>query len=260
MRTPTRWAVAIRRPDGRIVTESHDVPERWAAMRSSILRGIGALAEAMSIGLEALRISVRESTGIAPTMSQMRSTLAIVGTGMLALFVAGPAIIAGAWPDRVADIAEPALRTAVLLVYLFTIARTDAARRLFGFHGAEHKVIAARELHGRTPTRDEAIVPSPVHPRCGTSFIVLFVIASGFVHALVPRSSFWVDVAARVALIVVDAGVAYEVMRLTARAPGSAVARLVSLPGRALQHLTTREPDADQLDVALAALGALDQG
>ncbi len=257
MRTPTTWAVAIRRPDGSIVTESHDVAERWPALRRTFLRGPAALGEAISIGLEALRISVRESTGVVPTPGQMRSTLAAVGAGAIALFIVAPAIFVTAWPDRVADMLEAALRATVLLVYLVTMSRSVGARRLFGYHGAEHKVIAAFETAGETPTIDAARVPSPIHRRCGTSFIALFVIVAGVVHAFVPRSPVWAGAAWRVLLAPVDAAIAYEVMRATARNERTIIARLMSLPGRLLQRLTTREPDGGQLEVALAAFEAL---
>lgn len=257
MRTPTTWAVAIRRPDGEIATESRDVPERWTTLRRTIARGPAALAEAISIGLEALRISVRESTGVVPTPAQMRSTLAAVGAGVIALFVLAPAVFVTAWPDRIADVLEAVLRAGVLLVYLLTMSRSAAARRLFGYHGAEHKVIAAFEIQGDAPTMDEARVPSPIHPRCGTSFIALFVIVAGVLHAFVPRTPVLAGAAWRLLLVPLDAALAYEVMRASARHERALFARLLALPGRVLQRVTTREPTDDQLEVALAAFAAL---
>lgn len=247
----------MRRPDGEIVTETRDVPQRWTALRRSIARGPAALAEAVSIGLEALKISVRESAGVVPTSGQMASTLAAVGAGVIALFIIAPAVFVSGWSDPVADVLEGGLRAVVLLVYLVTISRSAAATRLFGYHGAEHKVIAAFERGGGMPTMDEARAPSPVHPRCGTSFIALFVIVAGVVHAFVPRTPVWAGAAWRVLLLPVDAALAYELMRATARYERSIVAGLISLPGRALQRLTTREPADDQLEVALAAFAAL---
>jgi uncharacterized protein YqhQ len=257
MRTPDRWSVAVRRPDGEIAVETHAVQARWAMFRETFARGLGALAEAVSIGLEALRISVRETTGVMPTSGQMRSTLAAVATGMLALFIVAPALFVAAWTDSVADIAEAALRAAVLLVYLAVVSRSAGAERLFVYHGAEHKVIAAFEQTGRLPTIDEARSASPIHSRCGTSFIALFVIVAGIVHALVPRSPLATGAAWRLALAPVDAMIAYEIMRATARSERALVARAISAPGRLLQRVTTREPKDDELRVALAAVGAL---
>lgn len=257
MRTPERWAVAVRRSDGEIVTETHPVKERWVMLRETFARGLGALAEAISIGLEALRISVRETTGVTPTPGQLRSTLAAAGAGMVALFVVAPAVFVTAWSDIVADVAEAALRAGVLLVYLLVVARSAGAGRLFAYHGAEHKVIAAFEATGSGPTLDQARAASPIHPRCGTSFIALFVIVAGVVHSLVPRTPLWAGAAWRLALAPIDAILAYELMRATARRDRDVVSRVISAPGRALQRLTTREPGDDQLRVALAAFAAL---
>ncbi|HYZ92482.1 MAG TPA: DUF1385 domain-containing protein [Actinomycetota bacterium] len=257
MRTPERWSVAIRRGDGEIAVESHAVQERWATLRETFARGLGALAEAMSIGLEALRISVRETSGVMPTAGQMRSTMAAVVAGMLALFVVAPALFVAALPDPTADAAEAALRAAVLLVYLFVVSRSEAAKRLFVYHGAEHKVIAAFEQHGTLPTIDQARSASPIHFRCGTSFIVLFVLVGGVVHAFVPRTPVVAGIGWRLALAPVDAMLAYEIMRATARNERSMVARVISAPGRLLQRWTTREPADDELRVAIAAFGAL---
>ena len=257
MRTPERWAVAVRRPDGEIVTETHPVRERWVGSRETLARGLGSLAEAISIGLEGLRISVRETTGVTPTSGQLRSTLAAAGVGIFVLFVVAPAAFVTAWPDVVADAAEAALRAAVLLVYLVVVARSAGAGRLFIYHGAEHKVIAAFEATGSVPTVEEARAASPIHSRCGTSFIALFVIVAGVVHALVPRTPLWAGVGWRLAITPVDAVLAYELMRATARRERDVVARIIAAPGRALQRLTTREPGDDQLRVALAAFAAL---
>ncbi len=257
MRTPERWAVAVRRPDGEIAIESHAVKERWVMFRETLARGLGALAEAISIGLEALRISVRETTGITPTPGQLRSTLAAAGAGVVALFIVAPALFVTAWPDGVADVAEAVLRAVVLLVYLVVVSRSSGAGRLFVYHGAEHKVIAAFESVGSPPTLEQARESSPIHTRCGSSFIALFVIVAGVMHALVPRTPLWAGAVWRLALAPVDAIVAYELMRAIARRERAIVSRVLSAPGRALQHLTTREPGDDELRVALAAFGAL---
>lgn len=257
MRTPERWAVAVRRPDGEVAVEAHPVQERFVAFRETFARGLGALAEAISIGLEALRIAVRETTGAAPTPGQLRSTLTAAGTGVIALFIIAPAIFVTAWPDIVADVAEAALRAAVLLVYLAVVARSAGAGRLFVYHAAEHKVIAAFEATGSVPTLEQAREASPIHSRCGTSFIALFVIVAGVVHSLVPRTPLWAGAAWRLALTPIDAILAYELMRATARREREIVSRIVAAPGLALQRLTTRQPGDDQLRVALAAFGAL---
>jgi uncharacterized protein YqhQ len=128
---------------------------------------------------------------------------------------------------------------------------------LFAFHGAEHKVVAAVERVGGIPDHGTARAASPVHPRCGTNFVALFVLAGGVMNSFVPRDPLWAGAVWRVLLVPVGAVVAFEVMRAAAREPGAAWSRLVTWPGRALQRITTREPTDDQLEVAFAALGAL---
>jgi uncharacterized protein YqhQ len=248
--------VAIRRPDGNIHTEAHDISARRRLARSPLTRGVFALFESVSIGLRALRIAVRETTGVEPTAGQMRSTLAPIVVGVLALFVVAPGIFGAGEIDRTADVIEASARAAVLLVYLLAVSRSAGARRLFEYHGAEHKVIAAFEEHGTQATIEHARQRSPIHPRCGTSFIAMFVIVAGVVYSFVPRSPLWANAAWRLALAPVDAAIAYEIMRATARSSRSLLGRLLSWPGRLLQRLTTREPGPDQLDVARTALAA----
>ena len=259
MRTPERWAVAVRRPDGEIHSEVHRV-DPSTLTRSALTRGLAALSQAMSIGLRALRIAVRETTGVEPTAGQVRSTLVPIAIGVVALFVVAPGIFGAGEVDRTADILEASARAAVLVIYLLAVSRSAGARRLFEYHGAEHKVIAAFEERGPQATIEEAKARSPIHPRCGTSFIALFVIVAGVVHAFAPRAPLWANAAWRIALTPLDVAIAYEVMRVTARAERSLFARLISWPGRLLQRLTTREPSADQLDVARTALGAALRG
>ncbi|MGH2760105.1 MAG: DUF1385 domain-containing protein [Actinomycetota bacterium] len=252
--------MAVRRPDGNIHTEVHDVDARRRLARSPLARGIAALFQSVSIGLRALRVAVRETTGVEPTAGQIRTTLIPIGIGVLALFVVAPGIFAAGEIDRTADVLEASARAAVLLIYLLAVSRSAGARRLFEYHGAEHKVIAAFEERGTQATVEDARQRSPIHPRCGTSFIVLFVIVAGVVHAFAPRTPLWANAAWRIGLTPVDAAIAYEVMRATARSERSLVARVLSWPGRLLQRLTTREPAPEQLDVARTALGAVLRG
>jgi uncharacterized protein YqhQ len=144
----------------------------------------------------------------------------------------------------------------MLLVYLGALSRSSFARRLFAYHGAEHKAIAACERAGRMPSAEEARAESPIHVRCGTDFIALFVIACGVVFSFVAREPWWFATIVRVALVPVVMIFAYELMRLAARFEGSLGSRLVTWPGRALQRITTRAPSEDQLEVALAAVRA----
>ncbi len=260
VRTAQRWSVAVRRPDATIHTEVHPLIERWTRLRRSFVRGPVALIDAVSIGLRAADIAMRESTGVA-SEGGAGVVLAPVAFGILVIFVGLPAIAARGWTGMAADVAEATVRAAMLLVYLGALSRSSFARKLFAYHGAEHKAIAAYERAGRMPTADEAGAESPVHVRCGTDFIALFVIACGVVFSFVPREPWLFAVGVRIALVGVVMVVAYEVMRAAARFEGTFGSRLLTWPGRALQRITTREPSADQLEVALAAVrSAVDVG
>jgi uncharacterized protein YqhQ len=255
VRTPQRWAVAIRRPDGELHTEVHPVVDRWPRLRRTFLRGPLALVDAVSIGWRASGIAMRESTG-AEMEGAAGVVMAPVVLGIVIVFVVLPSIAARSWDGISADVVEAAVRAAVLVVYLGALSRSAFARRLFAYHGAEHMAIAAFERAGRIPTAEEARAESPVHVRCGTDFIALFVIVCGIVFSFVPRDPWWFAATVRIALLPVVMVGAYEVMRAAARAEGSIVSRLVTWPGRALQRITTRKPDDGQLEVALAALSA----
>lgn len=255
VRTPERWAVAVRRQDSTIHSEAHPLVDRLPRLRRSFLRGPAQLVDAVSIGLRAQEIALRESTGVT-SEGGAGVVLAPVAFAIIVIFVVLPAIAARAWDGIPGDVAEASIRAAMLLVYLGSLSATAFARRLFAYHGAEHKAIAAYERVGRMPTVDEAGAESPVHVRCGTDFIALFVITCGVVFASVPREPWLVAGAIRIVLVPVVMIIAYEVMRAAARRERSIVSRIVTWPGRALQRITTREPAPDQLEIALAALTA----
>jgi uncharacterized protein YqhQ len=148
---------------------------------------------------------------------------------------------------------EGTIRIALFFGYVWLIGRLPDVRRVFAYHGAEHKAINALEA-------GEALAPAGVgrysvaHPRCGTSFLLVVVVLSIFVFGLLGRPSLPLRIFSRVALVPVVAAVAYEVIRFAGRRTRNPVVRLVMAPGMALQKLTTREPDASQVEVAIAAL------
>lgn len=247
----------MRRPDGAIHTEAHSIDGDPARAHRGPFRGLLALKESVAIGTRALQIALRETTNVQLTTQQIRSTLAAAGVGALVLFVVLPGIAAAAWRGPVVDVLEAVMRGLVLVVYLLIVSRSSSASRLFAYHGAEHKVVAAVERTGAVPAPDAARRASPIHPRCGTNFITLFVVVSGVVHAFLPRDPLWQGAVWRVLAVPLDAVLAYELMRAAARGAGAVWARIVTWPGRALQRITTSEPSDEQLDVAIAALHAL---
>jgi len=257
MRTPSRWSVAVRRADGGIHTETHEITRRIPTR--PFVRGPIVLVESLRVGLEAIRVSVRVTTGVESGRGEVASTLAAVAVTFLVLFGAGPGVAIGAsgLHGAAADVAEGCVRVAMFVLYLLLVSRSRTAVDLFRYHGAEHKVIAAYERLHSLPSLEDARPISPVHNRCGTNFAMLLVIVTGFVYAPVPRAPLWAGAALRIVLVPVAAALAYELMRLAAREHGEVWSHVVTWPGRAAQHITTREPSDAQLDVARAALERL---
>lgn len=188
-------------------------------------------------------------------------TIALAFCFGLGLFIALPTVLTqlsqnhlGVTSDAGRNLIDGIIRIGIFLGYIALIAQMENIRRVFQYHGAEHKVINTMEANGEL-TVENSLRASRIHPRCGTSFIVVVLIASIFVHCLFPRpENYFVRVALHLALIPVVAGVAYEVIKLAGRYRNVLWTRILLAPGLWSQRLTTREPDADQVEVALVAL------
>lgn len=263
MRVDDRWAVAARTREGGIDVHAETVTVRAPRARSwPLLRGVLSLAEALPLGMRAMRWAV---VRVAPAASERaRSrwverllTVAIVGA-VLAAFVVGPGLVAlAAAPGSAVafNVVEGAVRLAMLVGYLAALARLPEVRRLFEYHGAEHKVVAAYEA-GAPLTPASAARFTTRHVRCGTSFLLLVAVVSTAVHVLMGRPDTGLLIASRVLLVPVVAALAAELQRLAADNQHRRWVRAAMRPGLALQGLTTREPTMPQLEVAIAALKA----
>jgi uncharacterized protein YqhQ len=262
MRGRDVWAVAIRKPTGDIHVESHDidsVARRHPILRKPFLRGVIALGQALGIGFRALSISARES---APedeqlTSRQMALSFVIAGVIFIGLFIVLPAATFG-WVGRRVDssvlvnVLEGLFRVALFLGYLVLIGRAKDIRRVFAYHGAEHKTIAAYE-HEEPLTPERVDRYSTLHVRCGTNFLLIVMVTTIFVFALFGNPGLWWRIGSRILAIPVIAGLAFELLRLGARFPDSLVMRSVMKPGIWLQKITTKPPDGDQIQVAIAS-------
>jgi uncharacterized protein YqhQ len=265
MRSPQRWALAVRQPGGGIYLESHPVRDRRALADVPLMRGVTALVDTLGTGIRALAISARialgETPDAAPPTREVAGALALGAVVFTALFILLPAILPGGGPRHggealVRNLIEGGIRIAILLAYVVGISFIRDIRRVFEYHGAEHKVIAAREAGA--PATVEAARPFPkVHVRCGTDFLFLVMIVAIFVFSLLGRPPLAWRLASRVLLTPVVAAISYEVLRLAARYEQNPVIRALTFPGRALQLITTREPGDDQIEVALASLDEL---
>lgn len=262
MRGRDVWAVAIRRPAGDIHVESHEidsVAKRHPILRKPFLRGMIALGQALAIGFRALSISARES---APedeqlTSRQMAVSFVIAAVIFIGLFIVLPAATFG-WVGRrigssiLTNVLEGLFRVGLFLGYLLVIGRAKDIRRVFAYHGAEHKTIAAYE-HDDPLTPDRIGPYSTLHVRCGTNFLLIVMVTTIFVFALFGAPGLWWRIGSRLLAIPIIAGLAFELLRLGARYPRSALMRIVMTPGLWLQKITTKPPDDGQIEVAIAS-------
>jgi len=262
MRAPTKWSVAVRRPDGVIEARHDDLPRlssRSRLARIPFIRGVMVLGESLTLGFRALSWSARKATDEEEEELSTRSiaiamTFALVF--FLALFMLLPLLAARGVERLIGEstilfnVIDGAVRMLLFVGYIWAIGRSKEIKRVFQYHGAEHKTIHAYEAGD--PLEMDAIQRySPRHPRCGTNFLLIVIIIAIIVFTMVGRPSLIWLVASRVLLIPVIAGVAYEVLKAAADHRWMAVA---SRPGIWLQRLTTNEPSDDQVEVAVASL------
>jgi uncharacterized protein YqhQ len=271
MRGPEVWAVAVRRADGSITTTTSTVSgwsERYR--RVPVVRGITALAESLALGYRALAWSAErqiadqrpddaDGVGDAATPGRVLSVALVVALLFFtALFIVFPALLGHFAARHVAlpaQVAESIVRIAFFVGYLALVGLMADIRRVFQFHGAEHKAIAAFE-RGVEVTPASAQRFTTAHVRCGTNFLLTVMLVAIVVYAAVPTPSLLALIASRVVLIPLIAGLSYEVIRVAADHMDRAWVRGAMAPGLLLQRLTTREPSLDQLEVAIAALRA----
>lgn len=265
MRGASHAAVAVRRPRGDIALRVEPVLF-WTAGRARripFVRGVLILAETLVMGMRALQWSAnvaldQEQEEISGRQMGMVIAVSLLVAGVI--FFATPAFLAGltdTWLHPVlVHAVEGLVRIGLLLGYLGLLGRMEDVRRLFAYHGAEHKTIHAYEA-GVPLVVTEIQRFSPAHPRCGTSFLLTVMVVSVVVFALLGQPPVEYRVLSRIVLVPVIAGVSYEILRFGAVHLGSRWVWLTVAPGLALQRLTTREPDDAQVEVALASFEAL---
>jgi uncharacterized protein YqhQ len=264
MRGVSSWAVAVRSPEGAIELKSFPLvswSRRHRAFRWPLIRGVVALVESLAIGMRALSISARAQL---PEEDQQLSggtwavTVVVALAFALGLFFVVPvgltSLVKHQLESSVAFWAvEGVLRTAIFIGYLFLLSRVRDLRRVFEYHGAEHKVISCFEASDRL-VPERAKLYSRLHPRCGTSFLLVVMIVAIFVFAPIGLPAWWVLVLTRVFGLPLIAGLSFELIKWAGRNRRRRWVQAIMYPGMQLQRLTTREPDLDQLAVAIAAL------
>lgn len=280
MRGPKEIATAVRKSNGVIIIDKKEVSSvftKYKFLKIPILRGVISFFESMITGVKCLMFSAEQVDledgedykqskfeqwlddkfgdkvkDIVIYFSVFVSLLFSVG-----LFILLPTVLVG-WLKKfivsapVLSLCEGGVRIVIFLAYLFLVSRMKDIQRVFEYHGAEHKTIAAYE-HGEELTPENARKYSRLHPRCGTSFLLIVMIISIIFFSFLKWETVWQRMLYRLLLLPVVAGVSYEIIKFAGRSDSKLVKWLTS-PGLALQLLTTREPDDSQLEVAIAAL------
>src|SRR5690348_13006886 len=275
MRGITTWAVAVRKPAveegstelGPIAVQSFPLvswTKRHRVYRLPVIRGVVALGESLAIGLRALGISANAQM---PEDEQEISSGVWAGTVVVAvafaigLFFVAPVGLTSLIKDQLGSsvlfwLVEGVLRTSIFLGYLVLLSRLRDLRRVFEYHGAEHKVISCFEA-GEELKPERAKLYSRLHPRCGTSFLLIVMIMAIFVFAPIGLPAWWILVITRIVGVPLIAGLSFEVIKWAGRNRRRGWVRVIMYPGLQLQRLTTREPDLDQLAVSITALKAV---
>ncbi len=273
MRAPHSYCVAVRKPNGELVTEENTLPrvsEKYPFFKYPIARGVGTLGQAMWLGVKSLQFSANAALdeGEAPNSGKktevsswaMTLTLGFSLVFFILMYKLLPlymtTLLEKSFPlihNRIAfNFVDGVIRIAIFLGFLYALSRSKDIHRVFQYHGAEHKVVFNFES-GKPVTVQNAQQFTTLHPRCGTSFLLVVMMVSMAVYTLLPFDGFAGKFISRIALLPVIAGLSYEMIRYAAKKRGSLLA-LLTMPGLWLQKITTQPPADDQTAVAIHAL------
>jgi uncharacterized protein YqhQ len=263
MRGRKAMVTAVRRPNGELAMDTQPLGGVYTGWlrRTPLLRGVVVLIEVMVLGMRTLLYSANVS--LEEEKAEIKGWLVwlLVAASLavaVVLFFLAPLFLTKLLDTYITSsvlfaLVEGLIRVVIIIIYLWVIGMMPDIKRYFAYHGAEHKTVNAYE--GGVPLEVEAVKKySTAHVRCGTSFLFTVVIIAIIVFALVGLPETWMLVLSRIVLLPVIAAIAYEVIYFSGRHADNAVVRALTLPGRWLQRLTTREPDDGQLEVAIEAL------
>jgi len=278
MRAPHSYCVAVRKPNGEVVTEEAPLPrvsEKYPIFKLPVFRGVGTLGQAMWLGMQALKFSADAALSEEPAGSDgkkvevsskmMGLNLVISLLFFIFMYKFVPLFLTTQlekiYPvldGRIAfNLVDGIIRMAIFLGFLYAISRLEDIRRVFMYHGAEHKVVFNFES-GKPVNVENAQRFVTWHPRCGTSFLLVVMVISMIVYAFVPVDSFAGKFVIRIALLPVIVGLSYELIRYAARKRNGLMA-LLTAPGLWLQRITTKDPSDEQTSIAIRALdGAME--
>jgi hypothetical protein len=267
MRGRDNLAISVRGPDGKLNITKQPLPSIYKGRlrETPLVRGVIVLIEALVLGTQALlhsaQVSSAEEEDKIPT-ALLWGTMAASLAFAVALFFIAPLFVTRYLVDPyigsalISNLVEGFIRIGIFVAYLKLIGLVPDIKRVFAYHGAEHKVVNAYEAS--SPLEVGAIRNySTAHTRCGTGFIFIVLILSILVFALLGRPSLWLSITSRIVLIPVIAALSYEIMKFGASHAQNAIIQILLAPGLMLQAMTTKEPDDSQLEAAISALNAV---
>lgn len=269
MRAPEKFVIAVRKSPEEIVIKKEDVKidKNWL-FKKPFIRGLIALYDALILGIRALNFSAYHSTGEGEEkigkMAMFLSMATGIGLGLL-LFIYLPLQVTELTKHMLPAVKKYSLlyngvdgviRVIFFLLYVWIISFMKDIKRVFQYHGAEHKAIFTYE-QGLDLTVENARSQSRFHPRCGTSFLIILMLVCIMVFSLIPNdSSFLIKLGARLFFIPVIAGVSYEILKFSGKHYKNPLMKILIFPGLLVQKITTQEPDDSQLEVALISIRA----
>jgi len=261
MKSKSKIAVAVRKPNGKIsvkVKKHVSATKKHKVLRIPIVRGFVELVDMLIVGLKALTYSANEASDEDEQLGngELALTFLIASVFTIGLFVALPLVIAKyatSGTGFMFDFTDGILRFGIFLAYIYVISKFKDMRRVFQYHGAEHCSIHCYE-HKKKLTPENAIKFTTLHPRCGTSFLVIVIAISIVIFSFITDPRWIVKFLSRIILIPVIAGIGYELLKLSSKFEDNAVIKILVQPGLWVQKITTVKPTKKQLEVAIAAL------
>jgi uncharacterized protein YqhQ len=259
MRSRTHVVMCVRQPNNEILTHTekiNPISKRYKILGLPFLRGIIALLETFYLGVKGLYFSANAVLEEEEEFTYKEFAIAVaMALALASFFIVVPFFLTGllGLTGVLFNVVEAVVRLAVFLLYLALVAMWGEFKRILQYHGAEHKAINAHEAG---VTLDVANVKkfSRLHPRCGTSFIFIVLLVSILLFSIMPELGFALKLAYRLLLIPVIGAISYELLKLSDRYKNSAIMKILTIPGLAIQRLTTREPDEDMMEVAVKAV------
>lgn len=270
MKNKEKYAIAVRKPDNEItvdIKEYRGLSDRYAFFRTPVIRGFAALIDSMSLGIKSIsfsssfydgednkEVNTRKESILTAFTFFLSIALAVGIFILLPLFLSN--LLSNVIESSIAlGLMEGAFRVIFFVGYVVIISQFKDMKRFFQYHGAEHKVINCIE-HGTELTISNVRKQSKEHKRCGTSFMLFVVLLSVVLFMFIQTDQVWLRFVLRILLIPVISGIAYEIIRLAGRS-NNIVIRVISAPGLWMQRLTTKEPDNDMIEVAIASVEAV---